>query len=203
MLTQLTQADFVEALVSVVWHLQVIKLGLSTCMTEPDERVGSGNSSAMIGESVGKAAPGGPSPSSSSSSSSSTNAGGALLLPSSSSSGSLPSSSTLAAGAPSSISSLVGVMVSGSASSGSRSGAVSGGSTGTGGGGGPEESLPLGTAAVLWELECCVAYARLTLMNLNEGRANHFGVFRAGVYVKEMCMLEEKVRTGGHGGGRG
>ena len=40
------------------------------------------------------------------------------------------------------------------------------------------------------------AQARVTLMNLNDGRPNHFGVFRAGVYVEEMRMLEEKVRCG-------
>ncbi|CAN0059388.1 unnamed protein product, partial [Sphacelaria rigidula] len=43
------------------------------------------------------------------------------------------------------------------------------------------------------ELECCAAQARATLMNLNEGRANHFGVFRACVYVQEMRILEKKV----------
>ena len=56
--------------------------------------------------------------------------------------------------------------------------------------------LPLGVASVLWELECCAAQARVTLMNLNDGRPNHFGVFRAGVYVEEMRLLEEKVRFG-------
>ncbi|CAM9966478.1 unnamed protein product, partial [Ectocarpus sp. 8 AP-2014] len=30
-------------------------------------------------------------------------------------------------------------------------------------------------------------------MSLNEGRPNHFGVFRAGVYVQEMRMLEAKI----------
>lgn len=67
---------------------------------------------------------------------------------------------------------------------------------GGGAGAGTEESqqLPLGVASVLWELECCAAQARATLMNLNEGRANHFGVFRACVYVQEMRILEKKVR---------
>lgn len=46
---------------------------------------------------------------------------------------------------------------------------------------------------MLWELECCAAQALVTLMNLSEGRPNHFGVFRACVYVEEMRMLEAKV----------
>ncbi|CAN0491366.1 unnamed protein product, partial [Ectocarpus sp. 12 AP-2014] len=41
--------------------------------------------------------------------------------------------------------------------------------------------------------ECCAAQALVTLMSLNEGRPNHFGVFRAGVYVQEMRMLEAKI----------
>ena len=68
-------------------------------------------------------------------------------------------------------------------------GAAAGGGTSTG----AEEALPMGVASVLWELECCVGQARITLMNLIEGRPNHFGVFRAGVYVEEIRMLEAKV----------
>lgn len=58
---------------------------------------------------------------------------------------------------------------------------------------GAEEALPIGVASVLWELECCAAQTKITLMNLMEGRPNHFGVFRAGVYVEEIRMLEAKV----------
>ncbi|CAM9887074.1 unnamed protein product, partial [Ectocarpus sp. 4 AP-2014] len=68
--------------------------------------------------------------------------------------------------------------------------------SGAGGGAGPgggEALLPLGVASVLWELECCAAQALVTLMSLNESRPNHFGVFRAGVYVQEMRMLEAKI----------
>lgn len=64
-----------------------------------------------------------------------------------------------------------------------------------------EKPLPPGVASVLWELECCAAQARVTLMNLSEGRPNHFGVFRACVYVEEMRILETKVRERGVGGG--
>lgn len=67
------------------------------------------------------------------------------------------------------------------------------GGGGGGGGGAADESLPLGVASVLWELECCAAQARVTLMNLSEGRPNHFGVFRAHMYVQETRLLEEKV----------
>lgn len=166
----------------------MVKLGLHTCLQEPEERGGSGNitggggahgSSGGIGSGSGNV---GGSTGGSSGIFTSSGVGVVSGAPT-------PSPSSGSIGTPS------GVPNTGySASSASTPGGVgmAGGGGGAGVGAG-EEVLPLGVASVLWELECCAAQARITLMNLNEGRPNHFGVFRAGVCVEEIRMLEEKV----------
>ncbi|CAN0094307.1 unnamed protein product, partial [Ectocarpus sp. 13 AM-2016] len=182
---------------------QVVKLGLQTCLLEPEDR-------------------GGPSGGGSSGSSGKAGGGNGLLVASIGGGGarcrsSSPTVSSTGCTAPqsskrSTATSTAGVTTPsvGGGGSGGGGGAIIVGKprassssnssvfleSGAGGGagaGGEEALLPLGVASVLWELECCAAQALVTLMSLNEGRPNHFGVFRAGVYVQEMRMLEAKI----------
>lgn len=185
-------------LISCFFVSQVVQLGLRTCLTEPEERISGrgggdeeGNSSATENANANA--------------SFSTRASGAAASSSSSFSHHLhrggPKSTTAGLSSPTSSTGGMMSMVRTGSSSSKLSNSNNNGCYlgpggvigGVGGGGGSEEALPLGTASVLWELECCAAQTRVTLMNLNEGRPNHFGVFRAGVYVAEIRMLEEKV----------
>lgn len=137
-------------------HVQVVKLGIQTCLLEPDE----GERPSGTGITCSTTA---------TANSSGTCPSGTM------SGGNNNSSNGCGCGGSSSSSSVF--LESGA---GSRAGVG-------------EQALPFGAASVLWELECCAAQALITLMNLNEGRPNHFGVFRASVYVEEIRMLEAKV----------
>eukprot|EP00903_Cladosiphon_okamuranus_P005550 g5526.t1 len=141
---------------------QVVKLGLKTCLVEPEDREYPGNTTNT------NATPSVPS---------SVGAAGA---------GAVAGTGNAAGGG-----SRTAVVGKTRASIPSSTVFLESGVGGAGGAG--EEALPLGVACVLGELECCAAQSLVTLMNLSEGRPNHFGVFRACVYVQEIRMLEAKI----------
>lgn len=173
---------------------------MQTCLTDGDERGGSGGSGPSSSFSSNGTSGCGSNGAAATSASSSLNPSSKAGLASSASGtggGGIDSSTVGNGSGVVSGSGSVGVTTTVTGSRGSNIFLEGGTASGGGAFPGAEEALPMGVASVLWELECCAAQARITLMNLMEGRPNHFGVFRAGVYVEEIRMLEAKVGFAG------
>lgn len=174
---------------------QIVKLWLQTCLTDGDERGGSGGSGPSSSFTSNGTSGCGSNCAAATSTSSSLNPSSKPGLATSSASGTGGSGIDSSTGGNGSgvVSGGGGVTTTVTGSRGSNIFLEGGAASGGGAFPGAEEALPMGVASVLWELECCAAQTRITLMNLMEGRPNHFGVFRAGVYVEEIRMLEAKV----------